>query len=85
MAIEKERQRQQEEYDRQAREEADRLAAEAEAILQKEVKMREDRMKAEVEAKLKAEFEKQGLQVAYEGSLRPGFPWKHHYVFKLTK
>lgn len=33
----------------------------------------------------KAEFEKQGLQVAYEGSLRPGFPWKHHYVFKLTK
>lgn len=30
-------------------------------------------------------FVKLGLKVEYEGYIRPGFPWKHHYVYKLTK
>lgn len=30
-------------------------------------------------------FKQLGLQVDYEGYIRPGFPWKHHYVYKLTK
>ena len=31
----------------------------------------------------KNEFVKQGLNVEFEGYVRPSFPWKHHYVFKL--
>lgn len=30
-------------------------------------------------------FGRLDLTIAYEGFIRPGFPWKHHYVFKLTK
>lgn len=30
-------------------------------------------------------FKQLGLTVEYEGYIRPGFPWKHHYVYKLTK
>jgi ubiquinone/menaquinone biosynthesis C-methylase UbiE len=30
-------------------------------------------------------FKQLGLKVDYEGYIRPGFPWKHHYVYKLTK
>lgn len=30
-------------------------------------------------------FKKLSLKIDYEGFIRPGFPWKHHYVFKLTK
>ncbi|MFI5222271.1 MAG: class I SAM-dependent methyltransferase [Bacteroidia bacterium] len=33
----------------------------------------------------KKEFEKQGLKISFEGFVRPSFPWKHHYVFKLLK
>ena len=31
----------------------------------------------------KNEFIKQEFNVAFEGYVRPSFPWKHHYVFKL--
>lgn len=30
------------------------------------------------------EFKKQGLEIGFEGYVRPSFPWKHHYVFKLN-
>ncbi|HYG14689.1 MAG TPA: class I SAM-dependent methyltransferase [Bacteroidia bacterium] len=30
-------------------------------------------------------FKKLNLKIDYEGFIRPGFPWKHHYVFRLTK
>ena len=32
----------------------------------------------------KNEFIKQGLTITHEGFVRPSFPWKHHYVFKLS-
>jgi len=31
----------------------------------------------------KNEFERQHLEILFEGYVRPSFPWKHHYVFKL--
>lgn len=33
----------------------------------------------------KQEFANNNLRVDHEGYVRPSFPWKHHYVFKLTK
>lgn len=30
-------------------------------------------------------FKQLDLSVNYESFIRPGFPWKHHYVYKLTK
>lgn len=31
----------------------------------------------------KEEFERQNLEIVYENHIRPGFPFLHHYIFKL--
>lgn len=33
----------------------------------------------------KQQFIHNNLRVDFEGYVRPSFPWKHHYVFKLSK
>ncbi|MDQ3071881.1 MAG: class I SAM-dependent methyltransferase [Bacteroidota bacterium] len=30
-------------------------------------------------------FDQKGFNIKYEGSIRPGFPFVHHYVFRLQK
>jgi hypothetical protein len=31
------------------------------------------------------EFQKNALEIVFKGSVRPIFPYMHHYVFKLKK